>query len=195
MKRAGNFIDVSGKVFNFLTAIEIIKKPNNKRIFWKCICKCGKETIVDSAALRSGHTKSCGCYKIDEATIKINFYRLKRILPEGESAFNDLFYVYNKNAKNRNLIFELSRDQFRFLTKQNCYYCSCEPKQEHLKVKTKKRKGYIYNGIDRLDNNLGYTLKNSVSCCGLCNQMKMNETLETFLSQVEKIYNKKIKIL
>lgn len=29
---------------------------------WLCDCECGNQTIVDAKHLKSGHTKSCGCY-------------------------------------------------------------------------------------------------------------------------------------
>lgn len=32
---------------------------------WLCRCDCGNETVVRSFALRSGKTKSCGCWNID----------------------------------------------------------------------------------------------------------------------------------
>lgn len=28
---------------------------------WRCLCDCGKETIVPTGSLRNGHTTSCGC--------------------------------------------------------------------------------------------------------------------------------------
>lgn len=28
---------------------------------WRCKCDCGKETIVRGSAIKSGHSKSCGC--------------------------------------------------------------------------------------------------------------------------------------
>jgi hypothetical protein len=30
---------------------------------WRCLCECGRETIIKSNKLRSGHVKSCGCLK------------------------------------------------------------------------------------------------------------------------------------
>lgn len=30
-----------------------------------CICECGTEKVVANEDLRSGHAKSCGCYKLD----------------------------------------------------------------------------------------------------------------------------------
>lgn len=58
---AYNFNDLTGKTFNRLTVIERVHKENNKRTFWKCRCACGKEVIVESSKIKSGHTKSCGC--------------------------------------------------------------------------------------------------------------------------------------
>ena len=58
----GKFIDLLGKKFERLTVIE--RMPNNKRkqAVWKCRCDCGNEIIVEAGHLRSGHSKSCGCY-------------------------------------------------------------------------------------------------------------------------------------
>lgn len=52
--------DLTNQKFNYLTPIEYIKGGK-----WKCICDCGKITIVDTRNLKSNHTKSCGC-KIKE---------------------------------------------------------------------------------------------------------------------------------
>ena len=51
-----------GQKFNYLEVIDgpIIK---NKKTYWKCRCDCGKEKEIRSDGLKSGSTKSCGCYK------------------------------------------------------------------------------------------------------------------------------------
>lgn len=56
-----------GNTYGYLTVIE--RAPNNKegRAMWKCKCKCGNETIVLGKHLRSGNTKSCGCYQRERA--------------------------------------------------------------------------------------------------------------------------------
>lgn len=53
--------NLTGKRFGRLTVIEFSHKENNK-IFWKCKCDCGNETIVRADGLKTGHAKSCGCY-------------------------------------------------------------------------------------------------------------------------------------
>lgn len=34
-------------------------------VIWKCLCDCGKEVEIQANNLRSGHTKSCGCFQED----------------------------------------------------------------------------------------------------------------------------------
>lgn len=35
----------------------------NRCIVWRCLCDCGKETIVQASNLHSRKTVSCGCHK------------------------------------------------------------------------------------------------------------------------------------
>lgn len=60
-------IDITGQRFGRLVAIEMAFKKNY-RSHWRCKCDCGNEIIVDLGNLRSGHTKSCGCYKAEKAS-------------------------------------------------------------------------------------------------------------------------------
>lgn len=52
-----------GNKYGYLTVVE--RAPNNKdgRAMWKCKCDCGNEIVVLGKHLRSGNTKSCGCYQ------------------------------------------------------------------------------------------------------------------------------------
>jgi hypothetical protein len=53
--------DILGERFDRLLVVEKIGLSNHKELMWKCICDCGKETVVNSYALRNGTTRSCGC--------------------------------------------------------------------------------------------------------------------------------------
>ena len=57
--------NITGMRFGRLTAIEYVGdreyKCGKKLSMWKCLCSCGKETVVSLSALRTGNTKSCGC--------------------------------------------------------------------------------------------------------------------------------------
>ena len=81
-----------------------------------------------------------------------------------------LYTIYGKNAHRRDLPFELSEQRFLDLTKSNCYYCGSTP----ATVVKRGKDIYVYNGIDRKNNTIGYTINNSVSCCGRCNKMKFD---------------------
>ena len=58
------YIDLTGKRFNYLTVIERYGHDSQGSVTWKCQCDCGNKTITTSRNLKSGHTKSCGCYGI-----------------------------------------------------------------------------------------------------------------------------------
>lgn len=53
--------DILGQKFNMLTAIEPVSKNKCGQTMWRCICDCGKETIVSISSLKTEHIKSCGC--------------------------------------------------------------------------------------------------------------------------------------
>jgi len=91
-----------------------------------------------------------------------------------------LFRRYNHDAKNRNLKFNLTFEKFINLVLSNCYYCGSSPSNI---VETKKGNGsFVYNGIDRLDNNKGYTNKNCVTCCKICNHAKARLSQQEFVN-------------
>lgn len=73
------------------------------------------------------------------------------------------------------------------LIKQDCFYCGSTPvkrdtKNAHLNGFTE------WNGLDRVDSLRGYTINNVVTCCSVCNRMKLNLSLDLFLQKVKLIY-------
>ncbi|AYV75816.1 MAG: hypothetical protein Terrestrivirus3_85 [Terrestrivirus sp.] len=81
-------------------------------------------------------------------------------------------------AKLRNINFELSKDEYENTIKYCCYYC--------------KNTNNNKNALDRLDSNKSYNKDNVVSCCGVCNLMKNDYSLDDFISKIKSIveYNK-----
>lgn len=53
-------LDLTGQRYGKLTVIAPAENIGN-RTAWLCRCDCGRETVVKTYHLRSGHTKSCGC--------------------------------------------------------------------------------------------------------------------------------------
>ena len=93
-----------------------------------------------------------------------------------DTAFKTLFSDYKRNAKTRHFEFSISENDFKSLTQQACFYCGNAPTY----VKHAKRGNYIYNGVDRRNNDIGYTMENCVPCCKKCNYAKHTLTTEEF---------------
>lgn len=56
----GTKIDMRGRAFGRLFVIEKAGVYREHDTLWRCLCTCGKESVVRGSYLRSGHTKTCG---------------------------------------------------------------------------------------------------------------------------------------
>lgn len=189
MQRNKNYKDITGQTYGRWTVLRFhewgIKPKSQTRysIFW-CRCSCGNEKAITGSSLRSGISKSCGCI-FKELGFKISLHRGH---PEG--GFNDLWNVYRKGARERNLNFELTRERFKELTSLNCHYCNKEPasiRKSQSKYNSLS-KDYTYNGIDRVDSGQGYLEGNVVTCCHTCNMMKRDTPYLEFIQRIKLIY-------
>jgi hypothetical protein len=111
-------------------------------------------------------------------------------LPLGFASMRQLKRKYKYEAKKRGLKWDLTEEQFKGLTQQNCYYCGAKPNQSCFSTHNWLNGEYIYNGLDRIDNTKGYTIDNVVPCCRQCNQAKSIFTLQEFQNWIEKVYCK-----
>lgn len=170
----GTFEDLTGRKFGRLLVVGIVEKRKRDH-YWNCLCDCGKYKIVGSNRLLKGKIKSCGCGSADHGK-----------LPEGDAHINYLLRHYVEGAKNRNLSFELTRDEFKALLSGCCYYCGVPP-NNHSKKRQFQNGIFIHNGIDRLDNTKGYVKGNCVSCCKICNKAKHALSLEEFTKWLDQI--------
>ncbi len=164
---------------------------------WLCNCSCGNEKIVPQTCLRNKYlktkivsehnlhyrragVKSCGCL------LRENGKNMR--LPFGEAPFNSLYCRFKKVAKKRGHEWDLSKDQVRQITQQVCHYCGIKPYQKQRNDKRAWDSYYIYNGLDRKDNNRGYIWENVVPCCGICNHHKSNQSIEEFRGWLTRVY-------
>ena len=170
--------DLLGQKFSRLSVVG--KAPSKHgRACWFCVCDCGNECVTAGKNLLDGKKQSCGCLRRELVGARQHLLtEFNRGVP-GESAFNVLYCTYKFNAEKRTRVFELTKDDFRRLTSANCEYCGAEPKQ---KVGTERNGFYTYNGVDRKDNELGYTNANSAPCCGTCNWMKRAMSVPDFIA-------------
>lgn len=164
------FQDITNKKYGKLFVVKFIRfKSKNKCSMWECLCDCGKTIIVYGSNLRRNNSTCCGCSKLKDVKYKL-------------PGFQNRSYVlqsYKRHCKELNREWSLTNTQAFNLFQSNCYYCGIQPSQ----TRTTSKKGfpYIYNGIDRVDNNLGYTTENCVACCKYCNYAKHNRTVNDFI--------------
>lgn len=96
----GKFIDLTNKKFGRLTVInrseDYIDKNNRHFIYWNCICDCGKKLKVKGDSLRSGNTKSCGCYN-NEKIIENNKKTKKKYNKYDLSGDYGIGYTYDNH--------------------------------------------------------------------------------------------------
>lgn len=183
-------LNLLGEKYNFLTVIEAAEPIKGRRA-WKCQCDCGTIKIIKQEELRSGDTKSCGCWnnKQKSARAKQMYSVITKYSPIEASARR----VWAKRYD------EMPFEDFMELSQQNCYYCN-EPPSNYQNAAGKKssiqmkQDGYFcYNGLDRVNNNLSHSKENCVPCCKYCNYAKRERSTEEFYEWVKRI-NAKIAI-
>lgn len=90
-----------GQKFGMLTAMKPVGYGKGKKIMWRCKCDCGKETIVSSDKLKSGHTKSCGCL-VGEKTVQRNKERMHGDVPRVKNRLYRIYYGMLSRCFNAN---------------------------------------------------------------------------------------------
>jgi hypothetical protein len=188
---ASRYKDLVGKRFGRIIVLSRNGRNKHRSAIWKCLCDCGNIFNAVGSRLIRGDTKSCGCIKKEMDINKMAFIhknglrKNREFLPNGGAAFTYLYCSYKHVAKIKNLEFNLSREDFQKIIKSNCYICGSEPKTT---AKTISGSAYVYNGIDRVDNNKGYILTNCEPCCERCNKAKLAYSLDDFKNFLVKAY-------
>lgn len=178
---------VGDTVNDFLVVALLPQGKAGKHRRYRVTCpRCGQEVTMTSQTMLK--SSSCGCTKKDSSTWKRKGAINKPWkLPEGEASFNYLYHNYSSSAKRRNILFHLSKETFRVIVTQPCHYCGdcCQS----VSLNRGANGGFNYTGIDRKNNQEGYTVKNSIACCKTCNYMKLDHDYGFFLSHLQKILN------
>lgn len=188
-----------GKRFGRLTVVERDSKRKSDKKYWLCICDCDKDNnpiSVYDGSLKSGDTRSCGCLQREDV-------HMRRFQDDREKRILNYLYVKSK-SRQKSLGFDVSEmislEEYTKMILQNCHYCGIESSNvckdpEYYRSYNKKDENSLFNteikhnGLDRVDNDLGYSVDNVVTCCKYCNQAKMAMTVNEFLSWSKKVYN------
>ena len=103
----GKFIDLTGQKFNRLTVLGLGERNSSGQVQWKCKCECGNIVLATTTYLKTGHTKSCGCYNAECCSKRLknkefikarDKYRKDNFLKDGTS----LALIANKKLRKNN---------------------------------------------------------------------------------------------
>jgi hypothetical protein len=137
---------------------------------------CGKKIEEQVLGFRKEIIKRCKeCYEILKATEEKRNRTERDYNREKKLNITRYFDEYIRGAVKRNLLFDLSLEQFENIVSSHCTYCNSFDKDKVI-------------GIDRINSNKGYSLDNVTPCCSVCNIMKNNLTTEEFFSKISTIY-------
>jgi hypothetical protein len=155
--------------------VKIVSGPykNKQYTSWDFLCPFCNQTFI---APTTNFKKSKSCYNCRGF--------VKRKSSEDITWRNHYLLVASrKNAKEKG--FDLTEQQFKEISSQNCFYCNAEP------TPTKGYRqwsAYIFtNGLDRIDPSMGYLYNNVVACCKWCNVAKLDRSVEEFYSWITKL--------
>ncbi len=93
-----------------------------------------------------------------------------------EKALRIRLKMYKYNAQKSEHIWALTDEQARGLFLSPCYFCGKVSELPRL------------NGIDRMDNLLGYEAGNTLPCCWVCNRAKGKMTVTEFLFWIRRVH-------
>lgn len=137
-------IDETGHRYGSLIVLEKIRRPEDRKTLWKCLCDCGNEIICSGSDLRTNKRTSCGkhCNAIKDETGKIyGFLEViqKDSIPAREFADNCVHWICK--CKNCGEITSISG---RNLRAGNTSSCGCIHSTGELNI-TKALQGLGYS--------------------------------------------------
>lgn len=176
-----------------INGCEVINKKirHTGNVMWLIECGAGHIFYAGDKAISSGDLKCNRC----ERHIKIRNENRTEVMLNRE-------YVKSVKYRHRKKGFDIkgviTYEEFKYIVARPCYYCGKEF-SKILRDVEKSRKVQVTNtivkicGIDRVDSSKGYTIDNVVSCCDICNRMKLDKDITEFFDTIKRIYEKHLK--
>lgn len=145
-------LDLVGKIINRLTIIRRTGRDKFGSIIYLCKCSCGNLVNVRGSTIKSGHTKSCGCLRV-ESSAKLNrthgMSSKTKLAPEYSAWNNMRNRCYRKSDKRYNNYGGRGItvcDEWRYSFEKFLNDIGRRPSKDH--------------SIDRIDNNGSYSREN-----------------------------------
>jgi 5-methylcytosine-specific restriction endonuclease McrA len=164
-----------GEKFWRLTCIRLNNVGKHSRSYFLFKCDCGKEKVLLGSGVKSGNTKSCGCLSTES--------KKSKRLPDNKGIIYQIVLGYKRHSLNREHEWNLSLNDVRMLISMPCHYCGIV--NSNKKTTKNFKEGFLYNGIDRVDNKKGYNISNCVPCCKQCNRAKGTLSKSEFITWIK----------
>lgn len=122
--------DITGKIFGRLTVVNRAESKS-KKIRWNCSCECGGTAVVFGQYLKSGRTKSCGCFQKEQMSARRFKHGLANQRDKTYKKAIRLRYKYGITLENWNSMYESQNGrcmicEYQFGQKQSdCYVDHC----------------------------------------------------------------------
>lgn len=135
--------------------------------------KCQKCGVIFTPTSRNqkycgSYRKKIGCSYLNKKQYNIDFIHDK--YPERKLTQKFRYFYIKKNAKHRNINFDITQEDYSNYFKKPCEYCNGESV-----------------GLDRVDSSRGYEIGNIVPCCPTCNYMKNTLDKDFWVAHMKKI--------
>ena len=165
--------DFVGQKFGTYVVVATDGKQKDKDILWRYRCeKCGTEWRTKAEHLRTKLACAGKCKRPHTNRPSTN-------------AIDAVYNTCENSAKIRDLEFNISKDDFIFLSQQPCRYCGEAP----ARTRRHKSGNFVYWGLDRIENNRGYLNDNCCAACPQCNRMKLTQSFSEFMAHVDRIHD------
>lgn len=132
-------------------------------------CACGNVRRARATRVRNGLVTQCASCARAAAAQRGGETRRSPF-----AAAHQVLDTYQQNARRKGLAFALTREQGRALLAGDCNYCGTVAAP--------------FNGIDRIDNAIGYVDGNVASCCSICNYAKRDMTTAAFIDWIARAH-------
>lgn len=183
--------DYLGKSFGGSTVTKLLGSNQHQKLLWEITCGCGTTFTTDASTLKRRASK--GELACTECQYQLRIEKGRRLGskygPKDDERFfwENRYAVFTGNARKRKINCDVTLNQFKRISCQDCTYCGAAPEyREQKRNNGRKVKGFA-GSIDRKSSAKPYTRTNIVPACDLCNRMKSDESTATFLDRIGRI--------
>jgi 5-methylcytosine-specific restriction endonuclease McrA len=172
-----------GKRFVKLVAVEKIIRPrinngkkNGNYVCYRCICDCGKETVVWGAHLRNGSIVSCGCYSAEQfgkRNYKHGLSDTKEYISAKTRKRDDLKKIHDTD-------WDVKKEIFLRRLFQECVVCGITEQEHQLKY----NQSLHIDHIIPLHSGHGLSVGNATVLCARCNSEKQAKDINALPERV-----------